>query len=73
MARSRPVGGAARHDEHQGDGDHGADVRNLACGQRLDRQDCVELAAAYGVPLDPWQADIVRGLLRESGVTWSAS
>lgn len=42
-------------------------------GDEATGQDCVELATAYGVPLDGWQADIVRELLRESGGTWSAS
>ncbi len=35
--------------------------------------ECVELAAAYGIGLDPWQCDIIRGMLRESGSGWSAS
>jgi hypothetical protein len=39
--------------------------------------DCCELAAAYSVPLDDWQQEIVRGILREtvngSERTWSAS
>jgi hypothetical protein len=39
----------------------------------LTGKDCVELAAAYGVPLDDWQARIVRGILRESSGTWSCS
>lgn len=42
-------------------------------GDEATGQDCVDLAAAYGVPLDPWQADIVRGVLRETSGTWSAS
>lgn len=42
-------------------------------GGELTGQDCVDLAAAYGIPLDAWQADIVRGVLRESGGTWSCS
>ncbi|OBI28182.1 hypothetical protein [Mycolicibacter sinensis] len=42
-------------------------------GDEATGQDCVELATAYGVPLDGWQADIVRELLRESGGTWAAS
>jgi hypothetical protein len=42
-------------------------------GDELTGQDCVDLAAAYGIPLDPWQTDIVRGVLRESGGTWSSS
>jgi len=36
-------------------------------------QGAVDLARAYGVPLDAWQEDIVRGILRETGGTWSAS
>ena len=35
--------------------------------------EAVELARAYGVPLDPWQEDIVRGILRESNGGWSCS
>ncbi|BCO57889.1 hypothetical protein KN246_14710 [Mycobacterium intracellulare] len=42
-------------------------------GGELTGKDCVELAAAYGVPLDDWQGRIVRGILRESGGTWSCS
>lgn len=42
-------------------------------GSETTGQECVEMAAAYGVPLDDWQADIVRGLLRERDGTWSAS
>jgi hypothetical protein len=45
----------------------------VPAGDETTGQDCVELAAAYGVPLDGWQADIVRGVLRESGGGWSAS
>lgn len=45
----------------------------VPAGSDLTGRDCVELAAAYGIPLDPWQADIVRGILRESGGTWSCS
>jgi hypothetical protein len=37
----------------------------LPDGDESAGQDAVDLAAAYGVPLDPWQADIVRGILRE--------
>lgn len=36
-------------------------------------KDCVELARAYGVGLDEWQADIIIGALRESNGNWSAS
>ncbi|OBF52536.1 hypothetical protein [Mycolicibacterium monacense] len=42
-------------------------------GDETTGQDCIDLAAAYGVPLDEWQAGIVRGVLRESSGTWSAS
>lgn len=42
-------------------------------GDEATGQDCVDLAAAYGVPLDEWQCDIVRGLLRETGGAWSSS
>ena len=41
-------------------------------GDETTGQDCVDLAVAYGVPLDPWQIDIVRGVLRESGGGWCA-
>lgn len=36
-------------------------------------RDCIDLAGAYGIPLDPWQEDIIRGALRESDGLWSAS
>ena len=42
-------------------------------GDEATGQDCVDLAAAYGVPLDPWQVDIVRAVLRETGGGWSCS
>ncbi|MEZ0382164.1 hypothetical protein [Mycobacterium sp. pW045] len=45
----------------------------VPAGDEATGQDCVDLAAAYGVPLDDWQADILRELLRESGGAWSAS
>ncbi|MEB3034768.1 hypothetical protein [[Mycobacterium] nativiensis] len=45
----------------------------VPAGDETTGQDCVDLAAAYGVPLDEWQRDIVRGLLRESSGAWSAS
>lgn len=45
----------------------------IPAGDEATGQDCVDLAAAYDVPLDDWQAGIVRGLLRESGGAWSAS
>ena len=35
--------------------------------------EAVDLARAYGVPLDPWQEDIVRGVLRESSGGWACS
>lgn len=42
-------------------------------GDETTGAEAVDLAAAYGVPLDDWQAEIVRGILRESGGGWSAS
>jgi hypothetical protein len=42
-------------------------------GDETTGKEAVDLARAYGVPLDEWQADIVRGILRESGGGWSAS
>lgn len=45
----------------------------VPAGEETAGQECVDLSRAYGVPLDPWQADIVRGLLREAGGTWAAS
>jgi phage terminase large subunit-like protein len=45
----------------------------VPAGDETTGQDCVELATAYGVLLDPWQTDIIRGLLREAGGGWSAS
>ncbi len=42
-------------------------------GDATTGQDCVDLAAAYGLRLDPWQADVVRGILRESEGGWSSS
>lgn len=43
-------------------------------GDETTGQDCVDLAAAYlGAPLDDWQADIVRGILRETGGGYAAS
>ncbi len=42
-------------------------------GDETTGQDCVDLAAAYGVLLDDWQCDIVRGLLREADGGWSCS
>ena len=34
-------------------------------GDESTGQDACDLADGYGVPLDPWQRDIVRGILRE--------
>lgn len=45
----------------------------LPNGDEPTGQGAVDLARAYGVPLDGWQEDIVRGVLRESAGTWSAS
>jgi phage terminase large subunit-like protein len=42
-------------------------------GDETTGQDCLDLAEHYGVPLDQWQRDIVRGLLRETDGGWSAS
>lgn len=42
-------------------------------GQEATGQGAVDLARAYGVPLDPWQEHIMRGILRETAGTWSAS
>lgn len=42
-------------------------------GRETTGKDCIEIAEHYGVPLDRWQADIVRGVLRESGGSWSSS
>lgn len=42
-------------------------------GDESTGTEAVELARAYGVALDEWQADVVRGILRESGGGWSAS
>lgn len=36
-------------------------------------QDCVDVALAYGVGLDEWQRDVVRGFLRERDGGWSAT
>jgi hypothetical protein len=45
----------------------------VPAGDETTGQDCVDLATAYGVLLDPWQTDIIRGLLREVEGGWSAS
>jgi len=42
-------------------------------GDETSGQDCVDLAAGYGVPLDNWQEDIVRRTMRECDGGWSAS
>lgn len=42
-------------------------------GDETTGQDAVDLALAYNVALDPWQQDIVRGILRERDGMWSAS
>lgn len=42
-------------------------------GDESSGREAVDLARAYGVALDPWQEDIVRGILRESEGRWSAS
>lgn len=42
-------------------------------GDDASGREAVDLAAAYGVPLDPWQVDVVLGILRESAGTWAAS
>lgn len=36
-------------------------------------QDCCDLAIGYGIGLDHWQQNIIRGILRESGGAWSSS
>jgi hypothetical protein len=45
----------------------------VPAGYETTGQDCVDLALAYGVRLDGWQADFVRGVLREPAGGWSAS
>lgn len=42
-------------------------------GDEATGQDCCDLAAAYSVPLDPWQQNVIRGILRERDGTWSSS
>lgn len=43
-------------------------------GDETTGREAVDLAAAYGVPLDEWQAAIVRGILREApSGGWAAS
>ena len=41
-------------------------------GDEATGQDCVDLARAYGIGLDEWQAEVVRGILRETPAGWSA-
>lgn len=36
-------------------------------------RDCIDLAIHYGIGLDEWQCDIIKGILRESGNGWSSS
>jgi phage terminase large subunit-like protein len=38
----------------------------VPAGTEETGQDCIELAEAYGITLDDWQQDIVRGILRET-------
>ncbi|MCV7219848.1 hypothetical protein [Mycolicibacterium elephantis] len=45
----------------------------VPAGDEATGQDCIDLATGYGVPLDEWQADIIRGVLRETDGGWSAS
>lgn len=42
-------------------------------GDEASGQDCVDLAVGYGILLDEWQMQIIRGVLRESDGGWSAS
>lgn len=42
-------------------------------GDETTGGEAVELARAYGVPLDEWQAEVVAGVLREREDTWAAS
>jgi len=42
-------------------------------GNESSGREAVDLARAYGVPLDSWQEDIVRGVLRESSGGWACS
>lgn len=42
-------------------------------GDEAAGRDALELAEAYGIPLDDWQQDIVRKILRETDGNWSAS
>ena len=43
-------------------------------GDESSGREAVDLARAYGIPLDPWQEDIVRGILREAdGGGWACS
>lgn len=45
----------------------------LPDGDDATGQDAVDLADAYGIGLDEWQREIVRGILRERDGGWSAS
>lgn len=42
-------------------------------GDETTGREAVDLARAYGIGLDEWQAAIVRGVLRESGGNWACS
>ncbi len=42
-------------------------------GSEASGQEAVDLARAYGLPLDPWQEEVVRGALRESADGWACS
>ena len=44
-----------------GGGDDAPTFSRVPEGDETTGQDCVDLAVAYGVPLDAWQIDIVRG------------
>lgn len=47
--------------------------RRVPDGDETAGAEAIDLARSYGVPLDDWQADIVRGILRESNGTWACS
>ncbi len=42
-------------------------------GDETTGQEAVDLGRAYGIALDEWQADVVRGILREAGGSWAAT
>ncbi|MDQ3485445.1 MAG: hypothetical protein M3445_08590 [Actinomycetota bacterium] len=42
-------------------------------GDESSGREAVDLARAYGLPLDAWQEDVVRGVLREVAGAWSCS